>query len=395
MKAYFIGLTIMGGCLLGGCHTQQEKGENGSEYTTDSPSIARQDTLPLPVDPHPSPPVSTEKWTAKQIRDSLDKMFSADYSTLPPQQRSTLMNINSIWNTEDSVYLQLLVTDPEYIQAFKTYVFDSPLICLGGGPSSRPPLGILCEDTSLFTMRVIPNVYPTDIQRIEIRITNHTNQEAMGGEDQYLQYLDGEEWEGVPQHNIFNSIGYPIGPHETRDDFAAHLVPEIKANKPGLYRVYKTVNVGRGKELVEYVLRATFRLSDNPEDYEEYTRFASRLHEPRPMAEFKGGREAMIRFFERNLRYPESYKGTGTEVRLFYSFTIDSLGMLQNPVSLPENILHPRDTGKTYDEFREEALRVLRLMPAWEPAVNRIHGSVSIDTGLFFYFNEEGKCGVE
>ena len=29
--------------------------------------------------------------------------------------------------------------------------------------------------------------------------------------------------------------------------------------------------------------------------------------------------------------------------------------MLQNPVSLPENILYPRDTGKTYGEFRDEA----------------------------------------
>ena len=60
-----------------------------------------------------------------------------------------------------------------------------------------------------------------------------------------------------------------------------------------------------------------------------------------------------------------------------------------------ENILYPRNTGKTYDEFRNEALRVLRLMSAWEPAVNRIHGPVSIDTGLIFYFNEEGKCGIE
>jgi len=25
----------------------------------------------------------------------------------------------------------------------------------------------------------------------------------------------------------------------------------------------------------------------------------------------------------------------------------------------------------------------------------RSHGPVSIDTGLFFYFNEEGKCGIE
>ena len=172
-------------------------------------------------------------------------------------------------------------------------------------------------------------------------------------------------------------------------------MPELKENPPGLYRVHKTVITGQGAGIVHYPLAATFYLSDNPEDYEEYTRFASQLHEPRPMAEFKGGREAMIRFFEQNLRYPESYKGTSTKVRLFYSFTIDSLGMLQNPVSLPENILYPRDTGKTYDEFRDEALRVLRLMPAWEPAVSRIHGPVSIDTGLFFYFNEEGKCGIE
>ena len=28
MKAYFIGLVIMGGCLLYGCHTKQKKGEN-------------------------------------------------------------------------------------------------------------------------------------------------------------------------------------------------------------------------------------------------------------------------------------------------------------------------------------------------------------------------------
>ena len=155
---------------------------------------------------------------------------------------------------------------------------------------------------------------------------------------------------------------------------------EQEQNPEDLYPYYQ-----RGQEVPTY----------RPEDYEEYTRFASRLHEPRPMAEFKGGREAMIRFFEQNLRYPESYKGTGTKVRLFYSFTIDSLGMLQNPISLPENILYPRNTGKTYDEFRDEALRVLQLMPAWEPAVNRIHGPASIDTGLFFYFNEEGKCGIE
>ena len=83
MKAYFIGLVIMGGCLLYGCHTKQKKGENSSDYSADSQSIARQDTLPLPTDTHAASSVSTEGWTAKQIRDSIELFFGKEYDTLP------------------------------------------------------------------------------------------------------------------------------------------------------------------------------------------------------------------------------------------------------------------------------------------------------------------------
>ena len=82
MKAYFIGLVIMGGCLLYGCHTKQKKGENSSDYSADSQSIARQDSLPLPTDTHAASSVSTEGWTAKQIRDSIELFFGKEYDTL-------------------------------------------------------------------------------------------------------------------------------------------------------------------------------------------------------------------------------------------------------------------------------------------------------------------------
>ena len=36
MKAYFIGLVIMGGCLLYGCQTKQKKGENLAEKPSHS-----------------------------------------------------------------------------------------------------------------------------------------------------------------------------------------------------------------------------------------------------------------------------------------------------------------------------------------------------------------------
>ena len=113
MKAYFIGLVIMGGCLLYGCHTKQKKEENSSDYSADSQSIARQDTLPLPTDTHAASSVSTEGWTAKQIRDSIESFFGKEYDTLPPHLRKIRRNMTSLWNTDDSVFLQLIIAEKE------------------------------------------------------------------------------------------------------------------------------------------------------------------------------------------------------------------------------------------------------------------------------------------
>ena len=286
MKAYFIGLVIMGGCLLYGCHTKQKKEENSSDYSADSQSIARQDTLPLPTDTHAASSVSTEGWTAKQIRDSIESFFGKEYDTLPPHLRKIRRNMTSLWNTDDSVFLQLIIAEKEYVEAFKTYVFNSPSSG-SAEPYDRPPEEAISMDTTHFSMRVRPNVYPTNIERIEIAITNHTDLEGMGGEEYFIERFDGRAWKGIPQPTAFVALGYPIFPNQTRDDFSATLLPELKENPPGLYRVHKSVSTGHGAGLVHYPLTATFYLSDNPEDYEEYTRFASRLHEPRPMAEFK------------------------------------------------------------------------------------------------------------
>lgn len=288
MKAYFIGSAIMAGCLLYGCQSNKERRDDSSGYSADSLPITRQDTLPLPADTHATPSVSTEGWTVKQIRDSIESFFHQDRDSLPPHLRKIRMNMTSLWNTEDSVFLELIIAEAPYVNAFKTYVFDSPLIQIGGGPYDRSPEEAISMDTTRFTMRVSPNVYPTSIERIEIAITNHSDQEGMGGESYFIEHFDGKAWKGVPQPYAFVDLGYLISPNQTRDDFSATLMPELKENPPGLYRVRKTVITGQGAGIVHYPLAATFYLSDNPEDYEEYTRFASQLHEPRPMAEFKG-----------------------------------------------------------------------------------------------------------
>lgn len=379
MRVNVTGLFIAACCLLCGC--PKDKGH-------DVTLVRKTDSCLTQVCN-----ATAQTWGAKEIRDSLNRFIGIDRSTLPAHLQRIHMNINSFHNTDNAVYLTLISTDTEHIQAFKKYIFDSPLIKIEGGPG-KPPQGILLQDSTLFSMKVIPNIYPTSITQIEISITNHSVREGMAGEDQYIEYYDGTKWIGLPQNNFFTSIGYPIAPGETRDEFVARLLPELRINKPGLYRVYKSVTIGNGKELVEYFIIAPFYLSDNPQEYKEYTHFANNLHEPRQMAEFGEGRGDLIRFFRENLHYPESYKGTGTEVRLFYSFMIDPTGKPEKFVCHPENILYPRDTDQTYEEFREEALRVFRLMPTWKPAVNRIRSPVSVSTGLFFYFKED-RCSVE
>ena len=84
----------------------------------------------------------------------------------------------------------------------------------------RKPISM---DTTHFSMRVRPNVYPTNIERIEIAITNHTDLEGMGGEEYFIERFDGRAWKGIPQPTAFVALGYPIFPNETRDDFVGHL----------------------------------------------------------------------------------------------------------------------------------------------------------------------------
>ena len=78
------------------------------------------------------------------------------------------------------------------------------------------------------------------------------------------------------------------------------------------------------------------------------------------MPEFPGGSAACLEFIRKHLQYPSSYIGSNKNVRVTCTFTINTYGEL-------EDIEVVR--GSNIPEFDEEALRVLRLMPRWKPAV--------------------------
>lgn len=73
---------------------------------------------------------------------------------------------------------------------------------------------------------------------------------------------------------------------------------------------------------------------------------------------YPGGEEAMYEFLRSNIRYPERAKNIGIEGTVYIQFIVDEYGKIRFAKVA-------RGIGGGCDE---EALRVVNLMPRWEPA---------------------------
>jgi protein TonB len=76
---------------------------------------------------------------------------------------------------------------------------------------------------------------------------------------------------------------------------------------------------------------------------------------------FPGGVDAMKKFFKDNLVYPERAKMKGNEGVVYIEFVVERDGSISKPMI-------KRDIG--YD-CGEEALRLVKSMPKWEPGLQR------------------------
>jgi len=79
------------------------------------------------------------------------------------------------------------------------------------------------------------------------------------------------------------------------------------------------------------------------------------------MPEFPGGAEALYLYMAQNIVYPKAALEKGIKGIVFTSFTIDKTGKLKHAQIL-------RGIGYGCDE---EALRVVRSMPDWNPGMQR------------------------
>jgi periplasmic protein TonB len=75
------------------------------------------------------------------------------------------------------------------------------------------------------------------------------------------------------------------------------------------------------------------------------------------MPVFKGGQEALMKFLQDNIVYPEEAKKSGFQGKVFISFVIDELGVVRES----------RIARGVNPDLDKEALRVVKLLPEWVP----------------------------
>jgi protein TonB len=75
------------------------------------------------------------------------------------------------------------------------------------------------------------------------------------------------------------------------------------------------------------------------------------------MPEFKGGQEKLREFLAANIKYPESARVNGISGTVYITFVVEGDGEISNVKAL-------RGLG---GGLTEEAIRVVSLMPKWEP----------------------------
>lgn len=76
------------------------------------------------------------------------------------------------------------------------------------------------------------------------------------------------------------------------------------------------------------------------------------------MPSYPGGEKALIKFMEDNIQYPEAALDEGVEGTVQLSFAVDENGKIYTPVVKSEKMGYG---------LEEEAIRVVKMMPKWNP----------------------------
>ncbi len=100
--------------------------------------------------------------------------------------------------------------------------------------------------------------------------------------------------------------------------------------------------------------------------------------------EFPGGQQEMAKYIKSNLKYPESAAKVGAEGKSYVQFVVKTDGSI-------DNVEIMRSSGN--EALDAEALRVVRAMPKWKPAMNK-GKAVNVKFVLPVVFKLQKKAAV-
>ena len=75
------------------------------------------------------------------------------------------------------------------------------------------------------------------------------------------------------------------------------------------------------------------------------------------MPEFPGGQQELMNFLMKNMKYPKEATDKGTQGRVIVQFVVDKDG----------SVVEPKVVKSVSPELDQEALRVVKKMPKWQP----------------------------
>lgn len=79
------------------------------------------------------------------------------------------------------------------------------------------------------------------------------------------------------------------------------------------------------------------------------------------MPEYPGGEDALMTFLSQNIKYPATAQKNQTEGRVIVQFIVDSKG----------NVNSPEIVRSVSPELDQEAIRVVKMMPTWQPGTQK------------------------
>lgn len=75
------------------------------------------------------------------------------------------------------------------------------------------------------------------------------------------------------------------------------------------------------------------------------------------MPKYPNGMQELMKFLQKNINYPEDCEKAGVQGRVIVQFVVDKEG----------NIIEPKVVRGIHESLDKEALRVIKMMPKWEP----------------------------